>query len=498
MATTLDVLTSGAALPEDRGVGDVSTRSTFGTLGWLYSAGFALGGLVVGSRPLHDNSFFVHLATGRWIVDHGAVPHHDVYSFSAPGVRFVAQSWLAELAYGALERSVGAGYIRLLMGCVAAAVAVAVFRLALRLTGALYRAVGIALVAFTVIGAMYSERPLAFGLLALVGVVWIVEVPDSRIGRRPILTLPAVLWCWGNVHGSMALGFAYLALHLVGRTIEGARPWRAGRERDIAIGTLVGAAVLCVNPYGPQLLWFPVELLGRGKVLADVVEWMSPDFHSVAGMAFAAWLVVTVVVCAFGVRPSRRDVVVALPFVLLALWALRNLAVCVIVLVPVVARSAAVHDGRAPHEHRTTVGRFVAALLVVAMSAVGLGALRSPAFDQRSYSRAAMNWLVDHHALGLHMFTTDANAGWVIAAYWPRQHVYMDDRYDMYPIALMEDYQKVASVQPEWQSLLDRYRIDVVVWPTNRSLSQALRASSSRWTRVEHDSAWSVFVRLSD
>ena len=96
------------------------------------------------------------------------------------------------------------------------------------------------------------------------------------------------------------------------------------------------------------------------------------------------------------------------------------------------------------------------------------------------------------------MFTTDANAGWVIAAYWPRQHVYMDDRYDMYPIALMEDYQKVASVQPEWQSLLDRYRIDVVVWPTNRSLSQALRASSSRWTRVEHDSAWSVFVRLSD
>src|SRR5690349_21833136 len=66
------------------------------TLAAAFSAAFAVGGWKVGLQRLHDNSFFVHLATGRWILDHG-IPYHDVYSFTAPGTRFVAQSWLAEL-----------------------------------------------------------------------------------------------------------------------------------------------------------------------------------------------------------------------------------------------------------------------------------------------------------------------------------------------------------------------------------------------------------------
>ena len=57
-------------------------------------------GWVAGIARLSDNSFFWHLRTGEWILDHGTVPRHDVFSFTAPGTKWVAQSWLAELTYG--------------------------------------------------------------------------------------------------------------------------------------------------------------------------------------------------------------------------------------------------------------------------------------------------------------------------------------------------------------------------------------------------------------
>src|SRR5689334_25057732 len=107
-----------------------ASRHSAMSLATAFTAAFAVGGWKIGLQRLHDNSFLVHLTTGRWILDHG-IPRHDVYSFTAPGVRFVAQSWLAELVYGLLERSVGAVGIRIVMGVCATVVMVALYRLAL-------------------------------------------------------------------------------------------------------------------------------------------------------------------------------------------------------------------------------------------------------------------------------------------------------------------------------------------------------------------------------
>ena len=55
-------------------------------------------GWAIGLAKLSDNSFFWHLRTGEYILDHG-IPHHDVFSYTAPGTKWVAQSWLAEVTY---------------------------------------------------------------------------------------------------------------------------------------------------------------------------------------------------------------------------------------------------------------------------------------------------------------------------------------------------------------------------------------------------------------
>ena len=76
-------------------------------------------------------------------------------------------------------------------------------------------------------------------------------------------------------------------------------------------------------------------------------------------------------------------------------------------------------------------------MLLVGRSAV------QPDFDLKRYPVAAMHALDTEHRLGGRLLTTDAWAGYVIYKYWPEQHVFFDDRYDMYPIALTAAYNKV-------------------------------------------------------
>src|SRR2546423_13890999 len=67
---------------------------------------FAVGGLAVGIRPLHDNSFMWHLRTGRFILDHG-IPRHAPYSYTSTGTKWVAPSWPGGVCYGGAKRLVG-------------------------------------------------------------------------------------------------------------------------------------------------------------------------------------------------------------------------------------------------------------------------------------------------------------------------------------------------------------------------------------------------------
>jgi hypothetical protein len=482
-----------AALPDaDSGAVPPARSGRLPGLELAFSALFVLAGWWVGIRQLTDNSFFWHLRTGQYMLDHG-LPHGDIFSYTNPGIHWVAQSWLAELTYGVLDRTFGAFGIRVVIALTGAAITLMSYRLARRLTGDRVRAALVSLVAYLATFVVFSERPLAFGLALALAVVWIVEVPDARIARRPLVALPIVFWVWANVHGSFALGVVFIGLHVVGRALDGDMPWR-GRERDLVAGTFLGLAVSLVNPYGPGLLLFPLQLMGRGDVLSHVVEWGSPDFRSPVGIAFAAWLVVLVGALALSShRPTRRDVVVALPFVLLALWAERNIGLAVLFTLPVAARAFAT-TGRRP-DSRSSISAVAVAVIVSLIAVSGIGAATHPNFHVDSYPSRAMTYMQSHDLLGRRLFTTDAWAGYAILRFWPEQRVFMDDRYDMYPKALVVDYNDIADGHPNWERVLDKHRVQVIVWQPKRALSQLL-AQSSHWRRIYRDSKAVVFVRV--
>ena len=466
-------------------------------LDFLFTAVFAVFGLGVGFQRLSDNSYFTHLVTGRWILDHG-IPREDFYSYTAPGTKWVAQSWLAEVLYAQLDRSFGGFGVRLLGALATAAIAVLAFRLALRCSRDRVRAALVTVAALTGMVVLWSERPLLLGLLCLMGLLWVVEVPDCFVGRHPIVVLPALFWFWANVHGSFALGFAYLALHLVGRWADGARPWQ-GRERRILVASAIAAGVTFANPYGPALVFFPLRLLGRGDILRHVTEWKSPDFHSIWGQSFLVWLAVFVIVVARSRnRVTRRDLVVTVPFLLLGLWALRNVAIAPLVCLPVVARAVAVDpeaaEARRNEERRGGIAWVLAALLGVIGFALVSQAAAQPDFATASYPVKAVRALEDRGLIGRRLLLDDGAAAYVELEYFPRQRVFLDDRFDMFPPAVIWDYLELADGGARTTQILDRYGVETVVWEKGKALAENLRQSGN-WTEIHRDRTWATFVR---
>ena len=457
----------------------------------LFTLTFAVAGWRSTLGRLSDNSFLWHLRTGRWILEHG-VPRHDLFSFTAEGTRWIAQSWLAEVIYGALDRTVGPFAIRLLTASTGALVAAFTYRLAVRVARDRLVAAGVTLGAIAASFTLWSERPLFLGILALVGLLWVVEAPDCALGRRPLVTIPVLMWLWANLHGSFALGFVYLGLHLAGRWLDGAPPWR-DRERQLLIASAIALGACLLNPYGPALLLFPVQLVSRGDVINRIVEWRSPDFRSLQGVFFAGWLALFIGCATLGRhRLSRRDVLVSVPFALLALWAQRNITIAPLVGVPIAARAVA---AAVP---RPEVGGRLNRPIGVLLLALGLlwtaQAAAQPDFRFDPYPVRAMRFVEQEGLLGRHLLTDDGWAAYVIVHYWPRQAVFIDDRYDMYPIRVIDDFFTLNHLDPGWERVLDRYGIEVVVWNRKKPLTQALDLDPG-WRRLYQDKQAGVYVR---
>jgi len=468
----------------------------------LFAAAFGLVGLALGARPIGDNSTFVHLRTGIDIVAGRGIPRFDPYSATAAGSKWVVQSWLPSVAYGLAQRIDGDGRALLILnGAVTALLALLVHRLAR--AGSPLRTLAAALVAVAVSGPWWSPRPLLFGLACLALTILVVER-----GRRPWLLLP-VAWVWVNSHGSFPLGAVWLLATAVGCAIDERRlitaRFRAGLW--FAGGLLLG----CVNPLGPRLLLFPLALGGRREIFRLITEWKPANFQSGPGLVAAVGLGAAVVVI------SRRQLpwAVAIPaglFVLLGLVAQRNLAPAGIVMAPALGLALSRRPEAVERpEEESEVGEQEEAMEVAAEPPgrrdriiAGLVGIVAVVLLGNAISYGALN-LGDYpvevvkagERLGAfgpgHLVATQDTVGcYLILRRGRGARVFIDDRYDMYPLAVSLDYVSLLRASPGAIEVLDRRGVDGVLW--DRSLPLVPALSDRGWREVAGDKRW-VFLQ---
>ena len=449
----------------------------------LFAAAVILFGFRLGARPIGDNSMFTHLRTGIDMARSGAIPRVDTYSYTAAGEHWVVQSWLPEWTYGWAYRLGGFELVVLEQAVLVAFLAWIVVRLAragsaLRTTLAAIAAVGVG-------SALWTPRPLLFGLICMALTITVVE---RR--RSPWLLVP-IVWLWVNSHGSFPLGLAWLGARAVGEAIDW-KAWPRETWRYVG-GFAAGLLAAMVNPLGPRLLLFPLTLGEKQEAFKNIVEWRSPDFSRGGGYFALAFLGLALILL-MRARLSWRDVVPAVAFLIASMLAARNIGPLAVVLAPVLGRAVRRPES-APSRAQPAAGtqlrlnRALLATLLAAFVIFGSMIFVSDPLDTVGYPVKSMTYLEEQSLLESphRLVHQDFVGNYISLRYGSRVRIFVDDRFDMYPLSVSRDYEVLLSARPGTFEVLDRHHVDVVLWQRKLPLVQLLTATGWRETFSEDE-----------
>ena len=103
---------------------------------WIFASG-PMGWTAL----LADGDTGWHIRTGEFVLDHGYVPDHDLFSFSKSGETWYAWEWLSDVIFALLHRQWGLKAITLLAGVlIIASVAILLAHMIWRGANFFYRA----------------------------------------------------------------------------------------------------------------------------------------------------------------------------------------------------------------------------------------------------------------------------------------------------------------------------------------------------------------------
>ncbi len=92
--------------------------------------------------------------------------------------------------------------------------------------------------------------------------------------------------------------------------------------------------------------------------------------------------------------------------------------------------------------------------------------LAEPAWQLESFPVDAVSWLDQNglHRADLHTATSDTVGNYLELVYGDEAHAFLDDRVDMYPKPVVQDFLVLLHGSPGWREVLERRDIDLVLW----------------------------------
>jgi hypothetical protein len=442
------------------------------------------------ARVLNDGDTWSHLATGDWILAHGAVPAIDPFSFTKAGAPWSAHEWLAETLLALAFRAAGwSGAVLLTAAAAAAAVLILARRLARDLEGPALLVVTI--LGFSLLTASLLARP---HILALpIFAAWCAGLLVARdADRAPSLLLLPLMTLWTNLHGGFAFGLVLIAPFALEALLAAPPHGRAAVIRQWGLFGLLAVGAALLNPRGIEGLTFPLRLLGM-ESLAHIGEWKPANFSHLGPLEIGLVAVLALAL----VKPLRVPLVrlaLLIGLVHLSLQHGRH-QMLLGVLAPMLLAAPiarAIGEGASPPRETNP---YRPAILVAAVLAIALAAVRIAwpvmRVDGPSAPIAAVNAvpaaLREQHVLNSYEF-----GGYLI---WDHVRPFIDGRADMYGDDFTERYRLL--VNPDPPTLDDILTGDAIAWtifPPDAGIV-GLMDREPGWRRLYADSVAVIHVR---
>jgi hypothetical protein len=413
--------------------------------------------------PIRDNSFLWHVRAGELQVRAGEVLTTDPFSFTKQGESWLTQSWLAEIAYSWLEDVFGGlGFVpwMLLVLTTLTFVSIGVFSYA-RSRSMTSTAV-VLLLSTVLMVSFLVPRPVifSFALFGLVICAW--ESPRLR------WTLPFLFWVWASMHGSFAIGLAYVGLSLI-----------AEREWRWLPTAIVSGLVTLATAHGLGVVTMLLDFVEVRETLSLLSEWRRPELTSPVFIPFLLGLLIVAIALIRKRLPWRHLWLVA-PFAVLGATSLRAVPPAWMAIAPAVAMALGpLAIGTARRISMVPGSVFAAVVVVLPFLVRDEGGL-----SQERFPVAASAQLED-----VNTFHDDRAGGYLIWAMGPEFEVYIDDRAELYGEQLAE-FVAVRDGEEPWEPVFAEEGIGQALLPADSDLVAEI--AEAGWGIVHRDEEFVV------
>ena len=446
----------------------------------LLAIGMLFGLIVLSANiEIKDLDLWLHIATGRFIVQNGYVPTTDVLSCSIAGQPWINHEWLFQvIVYKIYSLGGSDGLITM-----QAVVVSLTFLLLLFLVYTRERQLGVIfmlILVFLVYEFRFTIRPDIFSLLFFTLYIYILSLYIDR--RGSVLALFIIQVLWTNSHGFFFFGPLIVLIGIISEAIKRRvrlpYEWNSiGRLNDEEYKRLkwifVAVIVACsINPYGFKGAWYPVNVLlsisGDSKIFFQYIqELQKPVTWDTLFTPFYSYYKLLIILSFVSFVFNRWKIDISsfffwLLFLFFSLAASRNIVffafvsyfICMSNFIGIsIDEISPLHFEDKKFAYLTSLVLTVG--LMIWMLNYGMELSDRGYYDydkyerksemrgitQRNYPNKAVDFLIENHVKG--NFFNDFNSGaYILGRCHPNIKVYIDGRTEVYGAAFFMRYQK--------------------------------------------------------
>ncbi len=455
-----------------------------------------------GYTVMRGSDLWWHIATGRWIALHKAIPMVDEWSFTAARQPWLQHEWLSDLSFQAWVSAFGLYslvYWKWLMIVLTFGL---LFHTARRMTGDAIASYAAVLLAIATAAPFIDIRPHLYSYLGFVLILHLV------LGREKTpVYLPAIFLIWVNLHGGFILGLIALFILLAPKVIYGDR---AIRVRSIVIWAASAAACL-INPNGYNAFAYPLKYaFDSSSLFAKVIDEWAPPFapggiqSAVYPYCIGVFVLATLFILA---KPALRKqklnwAMIALGILTLAMSLTSRRFILVFAISQSLVTATAIAVAIAPYVKKVPAYVAPAAVALLGIFWLYPYPISPYAFHyltaEDEFPIETANFIEANHLSG-NVFAYYNWGGYLHYRTAGAMKVFIDGRADtVYDNATLQQYSQVQNFKPGWEDALERSGAQFVLWPRNeqgRPMAQLI--TSGRW-RVLTDDFVSVLLVRSD
>lgn len=483
-------------------------------------------------KPVSNNDFWWHLATGKYIVESKSLPKNDPFSYTTTDTPTKRKSiilkgyWLAEVIFYKIYTLWDLKGIIILRSLLLILFMFFVFLNIKKKGSSAFLTLLLTTGVFYIAKGFTGERPQLFTFFIFSLVYYLlVEDPthpqdpsdreDFRINRsKRIYLIPPLVMLLSNMHPGFIVCILIISIYLAGEGVNYFLKKRSDKLfRNLFIVWILSIILSMVNPNGPAEY---VNIFSLGGHTKRIMEFM-PTFSLYArkvdpiSYPYIIFLFLSIIGLRYIKKIGLTHVLLLIVFSAMSFMSIRYLIFYMCVSAPIIAglilnlKDERIFKNISGYLKR----REIILNLISCIAGIYLVFNTIPSFakyefkeDTRfAFPKDAADFLKKHEIEG-NMFNEYGFGGYLIWRLYPEKNVFIDGR--MLEPELINEYNTIASasnrIKESWEDIIQKYNISYIVmpplYPTGEMYPIVERLiESNDWALVYNDHLSLIFIK---